>query len=351
MKNTCRSDWGDDETHASCHTDSGPPLTSHRTNISYANPHCAICNYDFDDSTDHIWPVRFACRYSDYDTYAWNNDSYAWNNGNYTWNNGSYEWNYDSYAWNNDSDVLIYDRYEPNYDSYDAWITAGDHNTTAVQLTFRNSSHSYSVTYSFPVDAFSFFYSHSGTLGWLSDLIVLTRYEAHSNGDFNDSKPYYQHREGNSTQFSGSHYNYKCRMLPFKLDKNMIMCEDVISTCAPDWANSDVEAMCLAYTDYYSHGLNSFRNPHCALCNHVGLNEEPPYLVHSRSFRPQDDFSYLLNWEEYSLTKPPTLHVARRFDDYQLPKLGESNLMTPDPAQQNTTVISETNDGKLIFSH
>jgi hypothetical protein len=264
----------------------------------------------------------------------------VWNNDTYEWNNDSYEWNNDSYVWNNDS-------FEPNYDRYEAWITAGDHNTTAVQLTYRNRSQSYSVNYSFPVDAFSFFYSHSGTLGWLSDLIALTRYESHSKGDFNERKPYYQHREEKSTQFSGSDYNYSCRMLPFKLDENiMISCENVISTCAPDWADSDVEAMCLAYTYYYSHGLNSFRNPHCALCNHVGLFEEPPIFAHSH-FSPQDDFSYLLNWEEYSLTKPPTLHVARRFDDCQLPKRGKSNFIAPDPATQNTTMI----DGKLMFSH
>jgi hypothetical protein len=117
MKKTYRSDWVNKQTRASCQTGSGPPLTSHRTNISYSNAHCAICNNDFDASADNLWPVGYTC--------------------------------------NDDDDDII----------YDAWITSRDHNTTNVELYFRNYSHSNSVNYSFPVDVFSFLHLHNGTLG------------------------------------------------------------------------------------------------------------------------------------------------------------------------------------------
>jgi hypothetical protein len=233
-------------------------------------------------------------------------------------------------VWNNDSYGWFYDRYEWNYDTYDAWVTSGDHNTTAVQLTFRNSSHTYSVNYSFPVDAFSFFYSHNGTLGWLSDLIALTRYESHSNGDFNESKPYYKHQGGNRTQFSGSDNNYTCTMDPFTFDeKIMRRCLYAISTCASDWADREVEGMCLAYTDYYCHGTDYFRNPHCALCNHVDLYETNVCKSVVKVFSvPGSDFTELL--------KTTTLPVTPTCDFLRLLKRGVYNI---------------TNEGKLIFSY
>jgi hypothetical protein len=194
MKKTCSSDWENEETRVSCRTESGHPLTSHRTNISYSNEYCATCNGDFDASTDHLWPFRYTCR---------------------------------------DDDHKI----------YDAWIKPTDHNTTDVHITLQNISLSDSVHYSSPVDVFSFLHLYEGKLGWLFDQILLINYKSQCNG------------EENSTQFSGSDYSYKWRMLPFNFDGSIMReCSYAISTCASDWADSEVEAMCLAYTDYYCHG-------------------------------------------------------------------------------------------------
>jgi hypothetical protein len=170
---------------------------------------------------------------------------------------------------------------------------------------------------------------HNGTLGWLFDLIALTRYESHSKGDFNESEQYYLHREENNTQFSGSDYNYECRLLLINLDENIMRrCSEVISTCASDWADSDVQAMCLAYTDYYCTGTDYFRNPHCAFCNHVDLYETHACygLPTLDSLEEGADFSTLLNWKKL-------------------------NPMKKDPDKQNTAIIWEASDDKLIFSH
>jgi hypothetical protein len=268
MKKTCRSDWDNEETRASCRTESGPPLTSHRTNISYSNKHCAICNGDFDASTDHLWPVGYTCR---------------------------------------GDDLSI----------YDAWIKPTDHKTTEVQLTLQNISQSVSVNYTFPVDIFSFHHLYEGTLGRLFDQILLITYKSQCNG------------EENSTQFSGSDYSYKWRMLPFNIDESIMRsCSYVNSTCASDWADSDVEAMCLAYTDYYCHGKMHFRNPHCALCNHVNLFETQICI-------------------EIVAEGLHKLFKLSHFDEL----LDFNQFSDMNPEEQNSTIIREANDGKLMFSY
>ena len=37
------------------------PVTSSRTNITYKNVHCAICNKDFDATVDTLWDIAFNC--------------------------------------------------------------------------------------------------------------------------------------------------------------------------------------------------------------------------------------------------------------------------------------------------
>jgi hypothetical protein len=164
-------------------------------------------------------------------------------------------------------------------------------------------------------------------MDWLFDLILLTRYESHSNADFDERKQYYQHGEVDNTQFSGSKYsNYTCRMLPFKFDERIMRrCSYVTSTCASDWADSEVEAMCLAYTDYYCHGTDYFRNPHCALCKHVDLFETE-ICITAQYTKMSRGFARILYWN------------------------GLEDI-TPDPDNQNTTMKNEANDGKLMFSY
>jgi hypothetical protein len=310
MKKTCRSDWENEETRASCQTEGGPPLTSHQTSISYSNAHCAICNDDFDASTDHLWPVEYKC-------------------------------------------------YDDDYNTYVASITSRDHNTTEVQLSFWNISHSDSVNHTFPVDVFSFLHLYKGSLGRLFELILLIKYKSHSNEDFNERKEYYQQGEINITQFPGSEYSsYNCKMLPFDIDESIMRrCSDVISTCASDWSDSDVEAMCFAYTDYYCNGTDYFRNPHCALCNHVDLYETQDctgFLTFSDFSliwipRYEDGHSFgLLNFSRHvgSISV-----VHQDVPMYRLLDWNQFGDMKSDSDEQNSNIIREANDGKLIFSY
>ena len=41
------------------------PVTSSRTNITYKNVHCAICNKDFDVKVDTRWDIEFGCNIPD----------------------------------------------------------------------------------------------------------------------------------------------------------------------------------------------------------------------------------------------------------------------------------------------
>jgi hypothetical protein len=65
MTSVCPPDWDDDETRAKCETYDVVPLTSRRTNISYSNVHCAVCNKDFDPNTDILWTMTFGCEGSE----------------------------------------------------------------------------------------------------------------------------------------------------------------------------------------------------------------------------------------------------------------------------------------------
>jgi len=231
-----------------------------------------------DASTDHLWPVAYLCI-------------------------------------GNDDNI------------YDASITSRDHKTTDVELSAWNIGQSDSVNHRFPIDIFSFFYLYKRSLGRLFDLIFLIKYKSHSNRDSDEIKQYYQQGEINITQFSGNECSScSCGMLPFNIDEIIMRRSSyVISTCASDWADREVEAMYFAYTDYYCNGTDYFRNPHCALCNHVGL------------FETQNCTDFLAGNEDVGLSG--------------LLDLDKIGTMKPNPDEQNTTIIPGDNDGKLIFSY
>ena len=68
-------------------------------------------------------------------------------------------------------------------------------------------------------------------------------------------------------------------------------CKHMIKTCAADWNNTQVEDMCHTYTAVVYEFDQAFRNPHCALCNHVTLETLGClYGVFTR-FNFRDDFS------------------------------------------------------------
>lgn len=271
VKKSCHRDWDNDETRARCETESGRPLVSHRTKVTYSNVHCAICNNDFDASTDNPWPAAYAC-------------------------------------YDNDDRRLEFR------------ITSRD-NKIKIELSFSNIIPPESLKYSFPTEVFPFLHFYNGTLGSMLNLTALIQYKPHNTGDFNDNKRADQHREKNS-RFSANSSNYKCDIRHFIPDKNIMRpCFKAISTCAPDWVDSDVEAKCLAYTDYYCHIQHYFRNPHCALCNHVDLFETQYCVLRDLL----SDFSDLIKWDK-------------------------SSDKESHPHMQDSNIIRKYSDGKLIFS-
>jgi len=118
----------------------------------------------------------------------------------------------------------------------------------------------------------------------------------------------------------------------------MRRCSYVISTCASDWADSEVEATCFAYTDYYCNGTDYLRNPHCALCNHVdlfetynctGLRAISGLSEILNSSHEDSNFLELLNFnhEDSGLYKLlNSSHEVRRFSELLNSSHGDSGL-------------------------
>jgi hypothetical protein len=127
-------------------------------------------------------------------------------------------------------------------------INSGDHNITYVRVT-EIYPQDILFNYSIPVSTFSLLRIHPGTKDSRFGIPSIVQF----------------HANGRNDTCSGPYYS---------LDLNiMSVCNPyLISTCAPDWEVSEVEARCLAYTDNYCHETDVYRNPDCAYCNHVDLN-------------------------------------------------------------------------------
>jgi hypothetical protein len=252
MEISCPVGWDDDQSRAKCETYDVVPLMSRRTNTSYSNVHCAVCNKDFDPDTDILWPMTFWCK------------------GN-----------------------------EPGFRRIS--INSGDHNTTYVRVTTRIYPHYIFFNYSIPVSTFSLLRLHPGT----------------EDSRFRNPSIVQFHASGRNDTCSGSYYS---------LDPNiMSVCNpNLISTCATDWKDREVEARCLAYTDKYWHNDEMYRNPDCAYCNHVDLN------VRRRRYAFQDPKEYVQ--QKWSGT---TVHTQ------QMPT---AEITHPD--KQNATDNQEADDGK-----
>jgi hypothetical protein len=69
MMSSCPAEWSDPSTRYRCeHPDTtyqdplfDVPVTSYRTNITYRNRHCAMCNSDLEAGTTDTWYFYFAC--------------------------------------------------------------------------------------------------------------------------------------------------------------------------------------------------------------------------------------------------------------------------------------------------
>jgi hypothetical protein len=174
-----------------------------------------------------------------------------------------------------------------------------------VNIRVWNTTDSSHFHYRYPVNSFEFVHSY-----FVPE--ALTLYDPHSRPNFIKTKD-----ENPPTELYVSVGNYTCEMSPSALNKNIMrICSQVISTCASDWTDSDVEAMCLAYTDVYCNNTYLYRNPYCAHCNHMTLSEEFSCSVMPR-FTTYSGFSRLLKWgnTEYEMIPPENDTSVQDVDD------------------------------------
>jgi hypothetical protein len=206
-----------------------------------------------------------------------------------------------------------------DYDHYFIDINSEEHDTTYIDVTFSNLSHINSFNYSIDINIFSFLDIYTGTPNWILDLTTFIQYEPYYDEDFIEKLQDYTSRIHNTTA------------LPTTSSNIMSFClSDLISTCAPDWEDSEVQAKCLAYTDNYCNGSDVYRNPHCAYCNHVDLNETNA-CNHRRAGivrQSAEIFSDLVDWTKLGNGKPHS-ETKESFLDHQ-----------------NTTITHDADDGK-----
>jgi hypothetical protein len=212
-------------------------------------------------------------------------------------------------------------------------INSGEHDTTCIHVTFHNLSHYKSFNYSIDINIFSLLDTYTGTPTWPLTITTFTQYEPYSNEDFIEILQDYTSRIHNTTSFPTSDSSYECTMSFYPFDSNImrVCLPDLISTCAPDWEDSEVEAMCLAYTDNYCNGSDVYRNPHCAYCNHVDLNETN--VCNHRGTNTavkhyEADFSEIVDWTKLGNRRPHS-ETEESFLD-----------------RQNTTITHDADDGK-----
>jgi hypothetical protein len=116
---TCPPDWKDHDTRNRCEHPStsysdpllDAPVTSHRTNITYRNWHCASCHRDLDAHTTAIWEGRFQCNIESGMPYLSVSEETFPNYLSYDTYNS--EWYFDIDKYHLDTDPGIFIREEP----------------------------------------------------------------------------------------------------------------------------------------------------------------------------------------------------------------------------------------------
>jgi hypothetical protein len=260
MKKSCPVSWDDDGTRSKCQGDTDFPLTSSRTHVSYSNMYCALCNGDFDPNTDTLWPTTYRC-------------------------------------------------YGDGLSGYDVQITSRESGTTDVNISVWYITHSDNFHYRYPVNSFDFVHSH-----FVPE--ALTLYDAHSTPNLIKTEDGYRTTEHNTDPYVNAG-NYTCEKIPSALNQNIMrICSQVISTCASDWTDGDVEAMCLAHTDIYCNNVYLYRNPYCAQCNHINMSQKFSCSV-SLHISLKADFSDILKWDnpEHETSPPENDTNAEDMDD------------------------------------
>jgi hypothetical protein len=235
MKKSCPLNWNEAETRSKCRGVTDFPVTSNRTRITYANIYCAQCNGDLDANADMLWPIVYNC-----------------------YNNVSF--------------------------SYSIQITSGTNDTTDLNITVWNIPYTDKFHYRYPVNLFDFVHSH-----FVPQALKVN--DPYSTPTFIRTEHEYP-----ATQLYEDGGDYICGM-SFVLDHSIMRtCSETVSTCASDWTGGDMEELCLAYTDVYCDNSDLYRNPYCAVCNHVNLSQTFFCPVAQRPFLG-GDFSDLVNWD------------------------------------------------------
>jgi hypothetical protein len=167
-----------------------------------------------------------------------------------------------------------------------------------VNISVWNLTHSDNFHYRYPVNSFDFVHAY-----FVPE--ALAAYDPHSRPNFTKREDQYPPTEFNTDPYDNGG-NYTCDIYFSVINQSIMrICSEVISTCASDWTDSDVEAMCLAYTDVYCDYPYFYRNPYCAHCNRVNLSQKSScYLMTP----PQSnaDFSWILkpDYPEYEMSPP-----------------------------------------------
>lgn len=88
---------------------------------------------------------------------------------------------------------------------------------------------------------------------------------------------------------------HTCKIYPYKPESSSHIVRkcvpDLVKSCAVNWTNAEVRERCEAYTTVVYNAQTSFRNPHCAMCNNVPVQEVwCRKATATRSF-PWEDFN------------------------------------------------------------
>jgi hypothetical protein len=97
-------------------------------------------------------------------------------------------------------------------------------------------------------------------------------------------------------------YKYRCDLI-FRPQPNVLQtarfCRtDIISECSANWNATEEQEQCNAYTAHVCFGGNTYRNPHCFLCNNFTVLEHcapPAFPTEEQKLGPS--FSMLLDWK------------------------------------------------------
>jgi hypothetical protein len=173
---------------------------------------------------------------------------------------------------------------------YDVIITSGENGTANVNISAWNTTDTDNFHFIYPVNSFDFVHSY-----FVPEALTLY-----------DSRRNFIKTEEHNTEPYVSAGNYPCELLSYGHNQNMRVCSQVISTCAVDWTDSDVEATCLAYTDIYCSSTDLYRNPYCAHCNHMNLSQNVSCSLRL-VWDLTADFSDIMKWDETPLENDTNL--------------------------------------------